>query len=303
MDNIVNEYTWNILKKQLQRFKISNEALYNIINDIKYRLSSFIDIYNDEELRNAILVLASEEGTFYEPKNDIIANMVVTTIRNSLLEGVASKFYKEYGSDVYLDDNGIKEITMKAVEFFMNKDLERESKSIKVEDNYYKNIINKYPVAYKALVELSKLSKNNRECEYNKVLVGKPYEIDEVDNVVNIEENNVAIESGISPLFNNILLGYLKNIKDNKSPLFFTDCFKMVSRNFEKTLKVLEFVLSHDACYITCNYLLTNGYVSRRKELVRAAHLSSDTFLKIDSLNEISNKYSELFELIKENYR
>ena len=34
-NEIVESYTWNILKKQLQKAKISNTALYNIIDNVK----------------------------------------------------------------------------------------------------------------------------------------------------------------------------------------------------------------------------------------------------------------------------
>lgn len=32
-NEIIESYTWNILKKQLQKAKISNTALYNIIDN------------------------------------------------------------------------------------------------------------------------------------------------------------------------------------------------------------------------------------------------------------------------------
>lgn len=97
-NEIVESYTWNILKKQLQKAKISNTALYNIIDNVKEQLYSILYNFKDEEFRNAILIIGSEEGTFYEPKNILVANIVVVAIRNSLLEGVSSKSYKKYGS-------------------------------------------------------------------------------------------------------------------------------------------------------------------------------------------------------------
>ena len=39
-NEIVESYTWNILKKQLQKAKISNTALYNIIDNVKEQLKS-----------------------------------------------------------------------------------------------------------------------------------------------------------------------------------------------------------------------------------------------------------------------
>lgn len=70
----------------------------------------------------------------------------------------------------------------------------------------------------------------------------------------------------------------------------------MSTRNFEKTLKILEFILTHDAQFITCNYLLSNGYVSRRKNLLKAAHRVDEFFEKIQYLPEISEKYKQSLE-------
>lgn len=48
--NIVGDYTWKILKKQLQNFKVGNKVLYSIINNVKEQLNSFILNYNDDEI-------------------------------------------------------------------------------------------------------------------------------------------------------------------------------------------------------------------------------------------------------------
>ena len=265
-NEIIESYTWNILKKQLQKAKISNTALYNIIDNVKEQLYSILYNFKDEEFRNAILIIGSEEGTFYEPKNILVANMVVVAIRNSLLEGVSSKSYKKYGSNTYLSDLSIKEITKSAVEYFSKIDLLELSNSLILDESkdIYRNISNKYPTAMKALTELSKCSESNLERDYKK-LETKPFELEELNNVLTDEIKETVYESGIDSTFNDTLCNLLLEIKNNNSKLFFIDSFKMCTRNFEKLLKVLEFVLTHDAFFLTNNYFLSNTYVSRRK--------------------------------------
>lgn len=302
-NEIVESYTWNILKKQLQKAKISNTALYNIIDNVKEQLYSILYNFKDEEFRNAILIIGSEEGTFYEPKNILVANMVVVAIRNSLLEGVSSKSYKKYGSNTYLSDLSIKEITKSAVEYFSKIDLLELSNSLILDESkdIYRNISNKYPTAMKALTELSKCSESNLERDYKK-LETKPFELEELNNVLTDEIKETVYESGIDSTFNDTLCNLLLEIKNNNSKLFFIDSFKMCTRNFEKLLKVLEFVLTHDAFFLTNNYFLSNTYVSRRKNLLKASYTTEEAFKKVSSLYEVSNKYKDLLEEISKLY-
>ena len=302
-NEIVESYTWNILKKQLQKAKISNTALYNIIDNVKEQLYSILYNFKDEEFRNAILIIGSEEGTFYEPKNILVANIVVVAIRNSLLEGVSSKSYKKYGSNTYLSDLSIKEITKSAVEYFSKIDLLELSNSLILDESkdIYRNISNKYPTAMKALTELSKCSESNLERDYKK-LETKPFELEELNNVLTDEIKETVYESGIDSTFNDTLCNLLLEIKNNNSKLFFIDSFKMCTRNFEKLLKVLEFVLTHDAFFLTNNYFLSNTYVSRRKNLLKGSHTTEEAFKKVSSLYEVSNKYKDLLEEISKLY-
>lgn len=302
-NEIIESYTWNILKKQLQKAKISNTALYNIIDNVKEQLYSILYNFKDEEFRNAILIVGSEEGTFYEPKNILVANMVVVAIRNSLLEGVSSKSYKQYGSNTYLSDFSIKEITKSAIEYFSKIDLFELSNLLILDESkdVYRNISNKYPTAMKALIELSKCSESNLEHDYKK-LKTKPFELEELNNVLTDEIKKTVYESGIDSTFNDTLCNLLLEIKNNDSQLFFIDSFKMCTRNYEKLLKILEFVLTHDAYFLTNNYFISNTYVSRRKKLLKASHTTKEAFKKVSSLYEVSNKYKKLLEEISKLY-
>ena len=300
MSGIVDIYLNDILVKQLKRFRISSRAIDDIVCDIRIRLNSFIANFNDVDFRNALLVLGSEEAPFYVPRNEEISKMVVVCIRNSLLEGVSSCDYLRYHSSVYLEDKSIKIITSEAINYFSSKDLSVEASRIGLDYDYYKSIFSKYPVAYRALLELSKCSENDREHSYDPVLFENVFELQELNRLIKTERKNINIESGIDAGFNDSLCLFLRDVRDGNSKFLVFDSFKMVTRNFEKLLKILEFTLTHDAVFLTCNYLIGRSYVSRRREIVKASHGSEEFFNKIFSLPDISEKYkNELSELIK----
>ncbi len=301
--DIVDYYLNNILKIQLKRFKISSKAIQEVLKSIKIRLISYIANYNDVEFRNGLLVLGSEEGTFYVPKNENVANMVVITIRNSLLEGIGSKYYKEYGSSSMLDDKSMKIITSEAIKYFASKNLEEEAKKIEINNDFYKDIASQYPVAMKALIELAKCTSTSKEHDYESIFVEKPYELIELTSPKNRSFQDNMVESGISPMFNQSLCHLLKGIKNGQSTFFFTDCFKSVTRNFEKMLRVLEFILTHDAFFITSNYFITKDYVSRRTSLMKAMHSHQDLLNKIPHISDVSSKYRFVLEMIQNSYQ
>lgn len=298
---VIQNYTRNILKKQLKKFGVFNNATYEIINDIELHLNSFIKNYNDSEFRKAILMIASEEGSFYEPKNEEIANMVVLTIRNSLLEKVCSIDYKNYALNV-LENENIKEITSTAIEYFSKVNLENESKNINIENNFYREIANKYPISLQALIELSKCTEENNEHEYKPIHMERPYDLPEFNKYLiqdNSENKSVKVyESGIASEINESLCNFIKNIINSDSHVFLTDCFKMTSRNFETILRIIECLLTHNKIFITYNYLLSNNYVARRKKILKASHNFEDGIYKVSTLPEISTKYKELLESI-----
>lgn len=299
--SVVQDYTRNILKRQLKKFGVFNSAIYEIINDISIHLNSFIKNYNDTEFRKALLMIASEEGNFYEPKNEEIANMVVLTIRNSLLETICSVDYKKYSLNV-LEVNNIKEITSTAIEYFSKVDLGKEANNVNCENDFYREVSSKYPVALKALVELAKCDEKNSEHEYDPIFFEKPYQLVEFSKYLNNNQENFrnknvkVLESGIASEINPSLCQFIQNIINSDSHIYLTDCFKMTSRNFETILRIIECILTHNKIFITYNYLLSNSYVARRKTILRASHKVEDGIYKIESLPEISLKYKELLE-------
>jgi len=58
---------------------------------------------------------------------------------------------------------------------------------------------------------------------------------------------------------------------------FICDSFKSVSRNIEKLLTVMEYVLGNDHAFITSNYLISNGHIERRPKLLKPGHDIEDS--------------------------
>lgn len=299
--NEIDIYLHTILKKQLQKFKISNYGLYSIINNVRIQLSSIIKHWNDSEFIDAIFSTVVEEGHFYEPYvNDKIGNLVVLGIRNSLLEIAASVDYKEYGLKKDLGVEDIKLITSSAILYFKDVDMDLLSTKIDLEDDYYYDIVKKYDVAYSALVELGKCSSDKLEREFKKIL-GDPYILEELlltTEKAKINDTVKEIANGISDELPIGLIQLLKGILDRESSMIYIDSFKYLSRNFETTLRVLQFLLTHDAMLLTSNFLITNGYVSRRKNLIRASHGGDFNMEAINSIGDVSKKYKNDLEKI-----
>lgn len=297
--NEIDIYLHVILKKQLKKLKLSNYGLYSIINNIRNQLNSIIKHWNDSEFISAIFSTVVEEGHFYEPYvNDKIGNLVVLGIRNSLLEIAASINYKEYGLKKDLDVEDIKLITSSAIEYFKDVDIDSLSTKINLEDDYYYNIVQKYEIAYSALVELGKCSSDKLEIEFKKIL-GPPYILEEILSCTKKVDIKGIIKdeaNGISDELAPGLTKLLKGILDNQASMIYVDSFKYLSRNFETNLKVLQFLLTHDAMFLTNNFLIKNGYVSRRKNLIRASHGNNFNMEAIKSIGDISEKYKKDLE-------
>ncbi|MCL1912859.1 MAG: hypothetical protein FWG10_02995 [Eubacteriaceae bacterium] len=67
------------------------------------------------------------------------------------------------------------------------------------------------------------------------------------------------------------LLYTFKKIIENDMP-FIGDSFKGASRNIEKLLAIMEYVLGNDLAFITSNYLIANGYIEQRMKPLKPGH-------------------------------
>ncbi len=291
----IDEYLKS-LKEYLEQRGIKTNKI--ILDDIKDKMYSLIALWEDRNLRNGILFFAKEIAEFYEPNANIgIKSFVVSTVRNSYLESAGSEFYQNYYFENQLTDEDMPKITGFAINFFKKFDFVKASKELmgKVNDNYYLKIIQKYPLAWKVIERLANLKTS--EAYFDKI----PLKTDLL-NLRTIggfkpktNKKGQIIEDGNSLAFNTELLKQLEDIAQAKG-VFFTNSFKTLSRNFEKVLKTIEYLLQRDCIYVTMNYYISNGYVSCRKKLMPPQHASKSVAI---NFNDISKKHKKVLESLK----
>lgn len=292
---IINKYTDEILYNRLLTFNIKEKYIKEITNDIKEQIYAVLYHWNDVVFRNALLVLGLEEGKFYEPEADLnIKCFVVVAIRNSLLEVVFSVESGLMKLDKCIPEANMRLITSEAINYFKDIDFEklgREVEKEKIKDKY-QEIAQKYPMAWEALKQLG--NSIGKKAMYNKVEVKDKIKISDLGQGYKIKEDTDKrwvkdVQSGINESFSDELLDYLNDIiKSEEISVFYVDCFKMITRNFEKLLKIMEILLENNKMILTSNYLITDSYIGKRTKVYRAAHGNKDMMRKMDDMDFLS---------------
>lgn len=190
-----------------------------------------------------------------------------------------------------LSDTQVKDITEKAIVFFNKYEkaqLVDECIGFDFED-IYGIAIKKYPLAWEVIKRLANMPENSKSF----------YRIDEKNSKMLTFENiklSEVVCDGYTLEFDEALKQALGEVLAGKIDVFFSGCFKMISRNFEKVLHVLEILLEHDKEIITVNYYISNNYLEKRKHLVKAAHNIRDLVHNIQNLNGVPPKLRKHLE-------
>ena len=66
------------------------------------------------------------------------------------------------------------------------------------------------------------------------------------------------------------LLEVLRSLSPSSRSIFVVESLKSATRNFEKLLDILEFLLTHDLKFASTNFYIENGHVERRIKPLRA---------------------------------
>jgi len=298
--DIVQKFEKEVLKDFFKRYEISKLASDVVINDIKHRLYSLLEMWNNAEDRRAILTLGLEEATYYEPFDAPIEikAFVVVGVRNSEFENLVSTSgaAKKYGfNEVPMPEKSVKELTKESIEFFSNVDFNEHTSEFKVEDNDYLNLLSRYPMAANALRKLGVWS--SKGISYEKVVLEKEckrelIDFTEIQQNHNSEfEDGILIESGMESGFDKGLLEQLKIISESNHPMFYSDSFKAVTRNIGKLFIILEYILDIDGVFFTNNFFITNGYVAKRKKLLKPMHTHKDTIESLKNTNGLTKTH------------
>ena len=291
----IDTYLHSKLKPLLISLKVSIPFVEEALESVGSQISSFVSHWDDLAFRNGLMVVGLEEGSFYKPYSEI-SPFVVVAIRNSLLESLNSCEHGRTGLEKPLSDDSVREITKQAILHFKDIDLNSLHGEVEQTDkDYYASVVAKYPVSWAALKELG--SSDEICISYEKVPGDrmKPRFLSTATGTPN-EKNAVrskVVLDGFSPLFDDNLLNYLRSIYLDRMDYVYFDCFKMLTRNFEKLLKVMEFVLSNEKPFVTCNYYISNGFIQKRKTLLRPARNDSDWTMKLVKHNGTTGKHRE----------
>lgn len=104
---------------QLTGFGASGQFIEHVCWTVEKQMLSALYHWTDIPFRKALLLLASEEGTFYEPGGKTeVKCFVVLTLRNSPFETMQSESYQETGLSKSLSDAQIKVVTSAAIVYF-----------------------------------------------------------------------------------------------------------------------------------------------------------------------------------------
>ena len=132
---VIQGYIQFVLLPQLRSLALTKRQRAIVVEDVSRRLESLLFHWSDLEFRRTILILGTEEASFWEPQTASleIRSLVVVAIRNSLIEdlGAFHPYTKVLESrKKQLRDEQMPSITSEATSYFeaANLDLVRFSR-------------------------------------------------------------------------------------------------------------------------------------------------------------------------------
>ena len=288
----IQEYLNDLLGNQLREMKYRYRE--QIAADIKNRMCSLLSKWDDEEYRRTILFVTDEEALFYEPYAAAeVKEFVVAALRNSMLEVAASVNCTQFKMQDPLSNDKIRQLTSDAIVYFRQcsfASLREEAQSMEFKD-VYGQAIKKYPLAWDVLKKTALMTGEILE------FAGADQTVSEYeDQKLDCRKYDKVICDGYSLEFDEYLEEALGNLISGHTEVFFVDSFKILSRNFEKVLHVLQIILENGRTFVTCNYYISNGYIEKRKEILRAAHSEKDV---LKNLRNMRGTQAELRTILK----
>jgi hypothetical protein len=290
---LIDSYTKTELSVLLLSLGAPRDAVRRIRDDVATRLRSVLSL--SPEIRQTILFLGLEEALFYEPKTaDLdLKCLVVVAVRDSELENVASVegVAPDLGTNLVM-----KTVTTVAINTFQKGDL-FSTLTTPPQLNTYAHLPSTYPLAWEAVTHLSRLSETSIESHYD-TPSGNPqpaaFDFSDRGEVGMVK----TIKSGMDPSIDE-LSDLLASVAKGEMEFFFTDSFKTITRNPDKLLYIIEFLLSHQKALVTNNFYISPGYVSRRPKLLRPVNLEKKgSKMKLGSASDLSKEHATAMKWI-----
>jgi|GEM_PF-1496070 hypothetical protein len=294
--DLIGDFKMIILKhivSQLRSLSVDKSLAKTVAEDIEQRVRGILVHWNDETLRTAFLAHGMEEAMFNAPSDvdrDIRA-LVVVAVRNSLIEALHYKPTKD--SPQKVDENAMRDITEGAAKHLQSLDLEAFSNDgAEPLKDIYIRLVNKYPLAYKALWYLGDSASVN--CYWPADRTTKPLMFPKKA----ADKNASTCLSGISGDMDAKLVHALRSIRNGEVSFFYADSFKWVTRNIEKLYRVIDYVLCCGSAVVTYNYYISNGYISQRVNPRPPAHTTSEVVAKLREIDGVSARHYEVLKIV-----
>jgi len=166
--NVIQGYTQTVHLPQLRSLALNKRQREIVVEDVSRRLESLLFHWNDQAFRRTILMLGSEEATFWEPQTVSleIRSLVVVAVRNSLIEdlGASQPHTKALESrKKQLRDEQMPWITGEATKYFEAANL--DAGQGKPERDMFGDLSHRFPIAWHALSLLMGSSEDEIVCE------------------------------------------------------------------------------------------------------------------------------------------
>lgn len=300
--NPIDHYLSSCLVPKLLELSVNDKIISIICTDIRNRLHAIIKQWPNLNVRRTLLVTGYEEAMFYEPPGELDTRaLVVVAIRNSKIEDLAStkQAAQNLGaSGPMISDDNIRELTQEAIKFFKQFDMQSISDQLSADFlDPYKDFNKLYPVAWKALFYLGQW--NKFAVEY-KPIIKPPLKILRAPVATPTTKNlSTDVQSGMDPTMSPKLLAMLQMISDGKLDVLYVDSFKMITRNPEKLFKIIEIVLRAKSKVVTTNFYISNGFVARRKELLRPAHSTRDVLRNLKDASGLVKSHRNVLNQLR----
>jgi hypothetical protein len=293
----VDGYTRSVLVPQLRSLGLNHRQREIVVDDVAQRLESLLSHWNDESFRRSILVLATEEASFWEPRTATveIRSLVLLAVRNSVIEdlGASHPYTNELRSAKgRLADDRMPWITGEAVKYFQAANLEAVQPQPK--PDLFGELPGRFPAAWRALSLLGNSAQS--EIVFSLPVVD-PRPMDSSGPASEVQRHTV-VRSGVDPRLDSQLLEMLRRIRARELDVFFSPSFKSITRNSRKLLCIFDEVLRHGGTVLTPNYLLSPTYLARRDPLLRPIHYNSELDAQLDNVTGLSERHCNALALL-----
>ena len=290
---VVQGYMQSLLLPQLRSLALSKRQREIVVEDVSRRLESLLSHWSDLAFRRTILILGTEEASFWEPYTASleVRSLVVVAVRNSLIEdlGASHPYTKVLESrKKLLRDEQMPSITSEATKYFEAANL--DAVQVQPKRDLFGDLRRRFPNAWHALSLLSGSSESELACE---LPIVEAESMDSSASRWEVQHRNVVV-SGIDPRLDAHLVDMLRQIKLREVQMFFSPSFKFITRNPEKLFFVIDYVLRYGGTLMTLNYLLSPTYLARRNPLIRPAHYTSEIEAQVANPDGLSERHKEL---------